>query len=226
MSADLPFLSNKLLTWTAVVLVVVGVAKIVHAQETPAGPPTPPASAAHALPASAPSASHAASAPPAPTPLGFSVPVHIDVPQISVHANIMSVGLAVDHSLGVPPMNQARKAAWYKLGPAPGQVGSAVLDGHVDSVEVAGHRGAFYPLGQARPGQTIDVTRADHLIATFTIDSVEQAPKSHFPTDKVYASVAYPALRLITCGGPFNRKTHSYQDNTIVYAHLTSVRHV
>lgn len=216
----LPFLSNKLLTWAAVVLALVGVAKIVHAKDAASGPPTPPISAAR------PSASLPASVPHTPAPLGFSVPVHVDIPQISVHADVISVGLTADHTLGAPPLNQAQKAAWYKLGPAPGQTGSAVIDAHVDSVEVASHRGAFYPLGLARPGQAIEVTRADHLIATFTIDSVERAPKSHFPTDKVYASVPYPALRLITCGGRFDYAKHSYQDNTIVYAHLTSVRHI
>jgi hypothetical protein len=213
------------------VLGTFGVAQIVHAQHAPAGPPVPPASAAHPLPLSGPSSSGAANASGAvrsvsrvPAPLGFSVPVHIDIAQIGIHADLISVGQEADHSLGVPPLNQAQKAAWYKLGPAPGQAGPAVIDAHVDSLDIAGHRGAFYPLGQARPGQTIDVTRADHLIATFTIDSVEQAPKAQFPTGKVYAFVPYAALRLITCGGPFDSGKHSYLDNTIVFAHLTAVR--
>ena len=224
--------SNKLLAWAALVLAAVGVAKIVHAQDAPSGPPAPPVSAARPLPAIKPAASGSASAsaaaamPRTPAPLGFSVPVQIDIPQVWIHAAVLSVGLAVDRSLGVPPLNQAQKAAWYKLGPAPGQAGSAVIDAHVDSAEIAGHHGAFFNLGAARPGQTIEVTRADHLVATFTIDSVEQAPKAHFPADKVYAPVPYPALRLITCGGPFDTIKHSYLNNIIVYAHLTAVHHV
>ena len=218
---------SKLLTWTAVALVVVGVSKIVHAQAAPSGPPAPPASAARPLSAIGPSASRAGgvSAPHAAAPLSFSVPVRVDIPQVSIHADVIGVGLAADHSLGVPPLDQARKAAWYKLGPAPGQAGSAVIDAHVDSAEVSGHHGAFYNLGQARPGQTIEVTRADHVVAIFTIDSVEQSPKSRFPTAEVYARVPYPALRLITCGGPFDQAKHSYEDNTIAYAHLTAFRH-
>lgn len=83
------------------------------------------------------------------------------------------------------------------------------------------YRGAFFYLGLAKPGMQIDVTRADHSVAVFTIDEVEVALKSDFPTDKVYGQTSYPALRLITCGGDFDKKTHEYLGNTIVYAHLT-----
>jgi hypothetical protein len=47
-------------------------------------------------------------------------------------------------------------------------------------------------------------------------------PKSQFPTQVVYEPTSYPALRLITCGGVFNRGAGSYEDNIVVFAHLTS----
>ncbi len=83
------------------------------------------------------------------------------------------------------------------------------------------HQGAFYQLGAVSPGDTVDVTRADHMVAVYVVDYVETASKTKFPTLRVYGTVPYAALRLITCGGDFDYRAHSYLDNVIVYAHLT-----
>ena len=47
-----------------------------------------------------------------------------------------------------------------------------------------------------------------------------QVAKDAFPTASIYGKASYPSLRLITCGGPFDRATGHYLDNIIVYAHL------
>jgi hypothetical protein len=86
------------------------------------------------------------------------------------------------------------------------------------------YRGAFFNLGLAKPGMQIDVTRADHSVAVFTIDEVQAALKADFPTDDVYAATPYAGLRLITCGGEYDKKTREYLGNTIVYAHMTAER--
>lgn len=57
--------------------------------------------------------------------------------------------------------------------------------------------------------------------AHFVIDKVAEYPKNEFPTEQIYGDLAYPGLRLITCGGDLDRKAHSYLDNIVVYAHLT-----
>jgi hypothetical protein len=49
-------------------------------------------------------------------------------------------------------------------------------------------------------------------------------PKNAFPTKKVYGDIAFPGLRLITCGGAFNEATGHYVDNVIAYGHLVSSR--
>jgi hypothetical protein len=90
----------------------------------------------------------------------------------------------------------------------------------VDSRAIPDHRAAFYSLGAVRPGDRIDVTRYDGLVAEFTVDSVELVRKHDFPTQKVYGPVGYAALRLITCGGEF-LQGDGYQGNVIVYAHLS-----
>ena len=205
--------ASRALGWLALGVVVFGAVKIVHSQQAPTGPPNP-AAAAYLPPVPPPGSVFA-------DPLGYALPVHIDIPDADIHADLVKVGLAADGSVGVPPLDQAQKAAWYDGGPAPGQAGPAVIDAHVDSRQTRGYRGAFYNLGAVQPGQQISVTRADHMVTVFTVDSVQQAPKDKFPTSRVYGSVSYAALRLITCGGDFDYAKSSYEDNTIVYAHMT-----
>jgi hypothetical protein len=215
-------LGRFLLRLAAAALIVVGVTKICHAQQTPAGPPRPPTSTAS--PNAAAPAKPAASASPTASvsAMNYAVPVHIDIPDAGIHADVMSLGLGPGGTLGVPPLSRAKTAGWFDGSPAPGQTGPAIIDAHVDSALMKDYRGAFYTLGEVRPGQQIDVTRADHTVAVFTVDAIQLAAKSDFPTDKVYAPTGYPALRLITCGGDFDYKTREYLGNTIVYAHLTS----
>jgi hypothetical protein len=194
-------------------VVAVGALKIAQAQQPAQGPPSP-AAAAYLPPVPAPGSVFAA-------PLGGSQPVRIDIPDVDIHAVLVRVGLQADGSVGVPPLDQAQKAAWYDGSPSPGQAGPSIIDAHVDSRETKGFRGAFYNLGEVQPGEQVQVTRSDHVVATFTVDSVQQAPKSAFPTSRVYGSVPYAALRLITCGGDFDYARGTYKDNTIVYAHMT-----
>ncbi|MBR7826894.1 class F sortase [Actinospica sp. MGRD01-02] len=204
---------RRVLGWVALGVVALGALKIAHSQQPAQGPPSPAASA-YLPPAPAPGSVFAA-------PLGGSQPVRIDIPDVDIHAVLVKVGLQADGSVGAPPLDQAQKAAWYDGSPSPGQAGPSIIDAHVDSRETKGFRGAFYNLGQVQPGEQIHVTRSDHVVATFTVDSVQQAPKSAFPTSRVYGSVPYAALRLITCGGDFDYARGTYKDNTIVYAHMT-----
>jgi sortase (surface protein transpeptidase) len=155
-------------------------------------------------------------------PMPYSAPTHIAVPAVNLDADVISVDLNADGSIGTPSLANAKVAGWYDRGPAPGQPGAAVLDAHVDSSLMSDYRGAFFYLGLAEPGMTINVTRADHSLAVFSIDAVQVAQKSDFPTAQVYAPTPYPSLRLITCGGDYDKKAHEYLGNTIVYAHLTA----
>ena len=43
-------------------------------------------------------------------------------------------------------------------------------------------------------------------------------PKAQFPTAAVYAPTPRPELRLITCGGRFDRAARNYVDNVVVEA--------
>jgi hypothetical protein len=148
-------------------------------------------------------------------PMSKSAPVRVQVPSIGVDSTLMDLGLLADGSLQVPPA--AFPAGWYTGAPTPGQLGPAIIVGHIDW---AGVDGVFYRLHSLLPGAEIDVTRADGSTAAFRVLSVHEYAKDAFPTKLVYGNTAYSALRLITCGGAFNAKAHSYEDDIVAYAEL------
>jgi hypothetical protein len=154
--------------------------------------------------------------------LARSEPARIDIPTLDVHATVAPVGVGSDGAVGIPPLSRPHLTGWYRYGPSPGEVGSAVILGHVDSF--ASGKAVFYDLGRLTSGQEIAVTRRDHTVATFKVDAVSAFSKSMFPTSSVFGHVDYPGLRLITCGGPFDSGSGSYRDNIIVFASLTGIR--
>ena len=150
--------------------------------------------------------------------LARSVPVSIRIPVIDVSAPVEQVGKNADGTVQVPPLDNHNLTGWYHYGPAPGQLGSSVILGHVDSYTGIS---VFYYLKDLRRGNKIYVTLADGTVATFAVDGVQKVAKTDFPTASVYAArLDYPSLRLITCGGYFDQATGHYLDNIIVYAHL------
>jgi len=153
--------------------------------------------------------------------LGRSLPVSLDVPRIGIRgAGLVQLALARDGSIQVPALGANSPAGWFSGSPTPGQLGPSVILGHVDSA--AAGPAVFYRLGTLRPGDIATVTRADHTVAVFRVDSVEEYPKSHFPTLQVFGNTDHAGLRLITCGGTFDPATGSYESNVVAYAHLTS----
>jgi sortase (surface protein transpeptidase) len=200
------------------VLLAVGAIVMVHALS--GGVQLPPA-AAQQVPATVKTTSPRGPDPlTVAAPLAPSTPTQIEIPAIGVNAPIMLVGQNADGSVQVPPLGNHNLAAWYEGSVKPGQDGSSIILGHVDTY--AGPS-VFYYLKNLRRGDTIDVVRADGSTAVFSVIGVQEAAKSDFPTSDVYDNVAYPALRLITCGGPFDPARGSYLDNIVVYAYLTGV---
>lgn len=144
-----------------------------------------------------------------------SPPVGLDIPGIDVHStDIVDLGLADDGSIEVP--RDASSPGWFTPGPAPGQLGPAVIAGHVDSTTGPA---VFYRLGQLRPGDRVEVTRADGTVAAFSIDRVLTFEKDDFPTRAVYGATTRAELRLITCSGDYDDDT-GYDSNTVAFAHL------
>jgi sortase (surface protein transpeptidase) len=146
-----------------------------------------------------------------------STPVEIEIPALGVKAPVMRLGLNADGTVQVPPLANHNLAGWYDGSVTPGQDGSAVILGHVDNYSGPS---VFYSIKNLVTGDRIDVVRADGTVATFAVDGVQEVSKALFPTTQVYGNVAYPALRVITCGGPFDPSSGHYLDTIVVYAHL------
>ncbi|HEU4349375.1 MAG TPA: class F sortase [Actinoplanes sp.] len=142
-------------------------------------------------------------------------PVRLRIPALRVDSRLDRLGLQPDGAIAVPERPEI--AGWYAGGPRPGQAGPAVILGHVDSRTGPG---IFARLGTVRPGARVHVERADGTSVTFRITGVSRVPKTRFPTGPVYAPTLDPALRLVTCGGTFDRTRGSYRDNVIAYADL------
>lgn len=170
----------------------------------PAATPTP-----EAVP-STPEAPSPAPEPPPPAPVAD--PVSIAIPAIDVDAQIVPVGLNDDGSMETPDFGLA---GWYTEGPKPGEAGPGVIVAHVDS---RGGPDVFYRLNDLEPGDEITVSQAGGATRTWRVDSREQTDKDALPTDRIWNDTSDPVLRLITCGGIFDRGVGHYEDNIIVYA--------
>ncbi|WP_298457068.1 class F sortase [uncultured Cellulomonas sp.] len=210
---------RRIITALATVLVVGGASAVAYGVVDQDPDPVAPRPVA----ASSPTPTRAAPEPPQPEPTPtpapdpHAPPVRVTIPAIGVDSDLTYVGLNPDGTLEVPQRGpDYDKAAWYDGSPVPGQVGPAVIIGHVDGIEGPS---VFYRLGALAPGDMIDVARQDGSTARFVVDSVQAFPKNAFPTDLVYGDTSRPELRLITCGGEFDRSAQSHVDNTVVFAH-------
>ncbi len=138
----------------------------------------------------------------------------MSIPAIGVDAGpAEDLGLLADGSLAAPA--DFDRVGWFAGGTVPGDRGPAVVAGHVDSV--AGPA-VFYRLRELQPGDEVVVDLSDGRSVTFRVTGSLQAPKDAFPTEEVYGPTPDAELRLITCGGEFDRSVRSYEDNTVVFA--------
>ena len=148
------------------------------------------------------------------TVLPRPAPVGLEVPSIGVRVTgLIDLGLAPSGEMEVPA--DAVTAGWFDLGPTPGELGPAVIAAHVNYAKVPE---LFARLHETAVGDAIAVTRADGSTATFIAYRVQRFAKSAFPTEDVYGNTNGPELRLITCGGAFDRASGNYSDNVVVFA--------
>ncbi|MZG15731.1 sortase, partial [Streptomyces sp. SID5914] len=105
-------------------------------------------------------------------------------------------------------------------GVTPGAAGTALLVGHVDTET---RPAVFYELSTLEPGETIRVVRDDAEVAEFTVDDVQVLTRDGFDAQQAYGprDTERSELRLITCGGTFDRTTDTYTANVVVSAYLT-----
>ncbi|OIJ98729.1 class F sortase [Streptomyces sp. MUSC 14] len=162
--------------------------------------------------------------PRAAAPLGDALPQRVDIPRLGVQAPVVARGLDAEGAVDPPPFDQPGVVGWYGAGTRPGAKGAALLVGHVDT---ATRPGVFYKLSTLTPGATVRVVRSDGKVARFTVDDVRVMPRTGFDAHQAYGPhrPGRAELRLITCGGAFDRTTSSYTANVVVDAYLTGTTH-
>jgi sortase (surface protein transpeptidase) len=145
-----------------------------------------------------------------------SAPVRLVIPALKIDTTFVSpLGLNSDQTVDVP--DSFTSVGWYSGGATPGEIGPAVVLGHVDSKDGPA---VFFSLGQLKVGDDIEITRDDGTVAKFVVTKLERHPQSNFPTLDVYGPTDTSTLRLITCSGIFNRGEQRYSHNLVVYADL------
>jgi Sortase domain len=195
----------------SVLLIMGGIAAVAVALSSQHHAPQPSLAAAGALGPSGPGPS-----------LPRSLPVSVAIPAIGVDSALLHLGVNADGSMQVPSLvTSANDAAWYKYSATPGQIGTSVIEGHVDSYFGPA---VFYRLGALRPGDLIEVGLADRTTAIFRVTGVREYLKSNYPAKAIYGATNYAELRLITCGGSFDYATGHYLSSTVVFASLAASR--
>ena len=147
--------------------------------------------------------------------LSGSMPVHLRIPSIAVDTDITTMGLGADGEIQMPERYDI--AAWYTGSPTPGQLGPAIIAGHVDNYQGSG---VFFRLRELQVGDTIEIDRSDGSTATFKVVLMKEYSKDNFPTADVYGNISYAGVRVITCGGTFSNVTYNYSDNIVAYGAL------
>ncbi|MEV5881872.1 class F sortase [Streptomyces sp. NPDC052020] len=153
-------------------------------------------------------------------PLGAALPHRLDIPGLGIQAPVTARGLDARGALDPPPFDQAHTVGWYAGGPAPGAAGTALMVGHADTET---RPAVFHRVSRLKPGDTIRVLREGTGVAEFTVDGVQVLDRDRFDAHQAYGprEAGRAELRLITCGGTFDRAAGGYSANVVVSAYLT-----
>ncbi|MEZ0113422.1 sortase (surface protein transpeptidase) [Catenulispora sp. EB89] len=147
------------------------------------------------------------------------IPTLLTIPALGIKAPVVVTGTDPDGVPETPPFDRPDEVGWYGRTASPGSDGASVIWGHLDTPK---QTAVFLYLRDLRPGAEIRVDRDDDTEATFAVERVDTYPDDSFPSDVVYDDPGYPALRLVTCGGAFDRKKRAYLSTVVVFARLTA----
>jgi hypothetical protein len=149
------------------------------------------------------------------TGMARSRPTHLSIPAIDLSVPLSVLGLNANGTVSVP--TDFNEPGWYRYDASPGQVGTAVILGHIDSYLGPA---VFFNLRDLVPGDKIIVKLADGRTARFVVIGKATYLKARFPAALVYGRRSYSALQLVTCGGVFDYTTRSYLSNVVIYSAL------
>jgi sortase (surface protein transpeptidase) len=160
---------------------------------------------------------------PCPTPtslphLNMNSATHLLIPAIGVNAPIEPVGLLSNGALNVPQKNPWTGVGWYKDGPIPGQLGSAIIDGHLDRPR--GAPAVFWNLNQLHRGDVVTIVDAQGQALHFRVLHLQAYQPDKAPLDKIYGDISGRYLNLITCAGSWIPSQHQTTERLVVFSIL------
>ena len=142
-------------------------------------------------------------------------PVEVVVDRVGLRMPVVAVGVAADGQMALPP--DPSRIGWYRFGPGPtANRGSAVLAGHVDSKQYG--VGPLVKLRKVRPGDEIRVRVTGDTVLRYRTTDVVSVAKKSLPELGVFDRDGRRLLRVVTCGGAYDRDRGGYQDNVVVTA--------
>ncbi|MBI5530225.1 MAG: class F sortase [Candidatus Doudnabacteria bacterium] len=148
-------------------------------------------------------------------PYNIPNPERLNIPSLNIDAGFEQLALGAKHGIEVPVESMA--VGWFIYGAKPGEVGTAVIVGHLDSAKGPA---VFADLHKITLGSEISIERSNGSVVVYTVERVEKFSQDNFPTAEVYGQLPYPAIRLITCSGSYNKKAARYSDNLIVFGRI------
>lgn len=206
----------------AAVLLVSGCAAAPSGEGSPPEVPQQSAASAEVTPTASAESVSAAPSPEAPSPAetgGVEVlpegiePAAVSIPAIGVEDTLIDLGIAADGKMEVPI--DFDEIGWFTGGGKPGGRGPTVIAAHVDGL--AGPA-AFFRLGELTQGDVVEVTDAEGGVTSYQVTEIATVEKADFPTARVFGAMPGDELRLITCGGYFDRDVGHYDKNVVVFA--------
>lgn len=145
---------------------------------------------------------------------GLGLPVRLKIPAIHVDAAIEQVAETADGSMDVP--KDLFNTAWYKLGPRPGEKGSAVIDGHVDGKN--GGRAVFSDLHNLKLGDKITVEDDQGAVISFVVRELRTFDPKADASDVFVSNDGRAHLNFITCFGVWDKVANNYSQRLVVFA--------
>jgi LPXTG-site transpeptidase (sortase) family protein len=141
------------------------------------------------------------------------VPSRLRIPSLGVDAEVESVGVKEDGTMGTP--KDFDNVGWYAPGARPGESGSAVFSGHVNNALLK--PGIFEQLSQIKKGDYITVENTAGKRNIYRVDSVEEYPADAY-TESIFAHNGPSQLVLITCDGVWVPAKKTFDKRLVVIA--------
>lgn len=144
-------------------------------------------------------------------------PQRLIIPSLNIDANVQHVGIGRSGNMAVP--SNYTDVGWYRYGTIPGNIGSAVFDGHIDNG--LSLPGVFKELHAISKGADIFIVNEKGERIRFTV--TEASIYDHddpAASQRIFNDSGGALIRLITCTGDWIQGEKTYANRLIVTAKL------